>query len=238
MQRLGAVVPDTNRNPLRVEVLADVVRVNPVDGEGHKADSLDAVVGAQNVNTVQVGDHAVPLAVLVGGETTLLLFGGCVQRAHLGDGARAEASLTYGGFTSLVYMTGIAGGFVADRILGEIVPEARRLVAGAAIAVAAGSVVLLVLVWTVGLLVSVLGGWSLQQLRRLNAEAVQRHAAALAAGESGALCDRKAAIADVTHAIKSNYSYEGEDVTQTLQALVGPDLKTQVRIFNRLLSQP
>ena len=34
--------------------------------------------------------------------------------AHLGDGARAEASLTYGGFTSLVYMTGIAGGFVAD----------------------------------------------------------------------------------------------------------------------------
>ena len=38
--------------------------------------------------------------------------------AHLGDGARAEASLTYGGFTSLVYMPGIAGGFVADRILG------------------------------------------------------------------------------------------------------------------------
>jgi len=40
---------------------------------------------------------------------------------------------------------------------------------------------------TVGLLVSVLGGWSLQQLRRLNAEAVQRHAAALAAGESSAI---------------------------------------------------
>jgi POT family proton-dependent oligopeptide transporter len=38
--------------------------------------------------------------------------------AHLGDDARAQASLTYGGFTSLVYMTGIAGGFVADRILG------------------------------------------------------------------------------------------------------------------------
>jgi POT family proton-dependent oligopeptide transporter len=38
--------------------------------------------------------------------------------AHLGEGARAEASLTYGGFTSLVYMTGIAGGYVADRILG------------------------------------------------------------------------------------------------------------------------
>lgn len=40
---------------------------------------------------------------------------------------------------------------------------------------------------TVGLLVSVLGGWSLQQLRRLNAEAVQRHTAALAAGESAAI---------------------------------------------------
>ncbi|MBD8524926.1 peptide MFS transporter [Pseudomarimonas arenosa] len=38
--------------------------------------------------------------------------------AHLGENARAEASLTYGGFTSLVYMTGILGGYVADRILG------------------------------------------------------------------------------------------------------------------------
>ena len=38
--------------------------------------------------------------------------------AHLGPGADAQASVTYGGFTSLVYMTGIAGGIVADRILG------------------------------------------------------------------------------------------------------------------------
>lgn len=38
--------------------------------------------------------------------------------AHLGDGAKEAASLTYGGYTSMVYMTGIAGGFVADRILG------------------------------------------------------------------------------------------------------------------------
>lgn len=39
--------------------------------------------------------------------------------AHLG-GAEANdaASKTYGGFTALVYMTGILGGFVADRILG------------------------------------------------------------------------------------------------------------------------
>jgi proton-dependent oligopeptide transporter, POT family len=38
--------------------------------------------------------------------------------AHLGAGADAQASVTYGGFTSLVYMTGIAGGFIADRVLG------------------------------------------------------------------------------------------------------------------------
>jgi proton-dependent oligopeptide transporter, POT family len=38
--------------------------------------------------------------------------------AHLGDGAESAASLTYGGFTSMVYMTAILGGFVADRILG------------------------------------------------------------------------------------------------------------------------
>lgn len=33
-------------------------------------------------------------------------------------GDQATASKTYGGFTALVYMTGILGGFVADRILG------------------------------------------------------------------------------------------------------------------------
>jgi len=38
--------------------------------------------------------------------------------SHLGDGARAQASLTFGGYTAMVYMTGIAGGYVADRILG------------------------------------------------------------------------------------------------------------------------
>jgi len=59
----------------------------------------------------------------------------------------------------------------------------------AATAVAAGAPweLSLGLAGTVGLLVSVLGGWSLQRLRRLNAEAVQRHAAALAAGESVAI---------------------------------------------------
>jgi mannose/fructose/N-acetylgalactosamine-specific phosphotransferase system component IIC len=37
------------------------------------------------------------------------------------------------------------------------------------------------------LLVAVLGGWTLQLVRRINARAIQRRAAALAAGESGAI---------------------------------------------------
>ncbi len=59
----------------------------------------------------------------------------------------------------------------------------------AATVVAAGSPweLSLGLAGTVGLLVSVVGGWSLQQLRRWNADAVQRHSAALAAGESAAI---------------------------------------------------
>jgi mannose/fructose/N-acetylgalactosamine-specific phosphotransferase system component IIC len=38
-----------------------------------------------------------------------------------------------------------------------------------------------------GLLLAVLGGWSLMMVRRWNARAIQRHAAALAAGESRAI---------------------------------------------------
>jgi PTS system mannose-specific IIC component len=38
-----------------------------------------------------------------------------------------------------------------------------------------------------GLVLAVLGGWTLQLVRRLNARAIQHHAAALAAGESGAI---------------------------------------------------
>jgi POT family proton-dependent oligopeptide transporter len=38
---------------------------------------------------------------------------------HLPDGeSKAQASLTYGGYTSLVYATGILGGMIADRYLG------------------------------------------------------------------------------------------------------------------------
>jgi PTS system mannose-specific IIC component len=38
-----------------------------------------------------------------------------------------------------------------------------------------------------GLVLAALGGWTLQLVRRLNARAIQHHAAALAAGESGAI---------------------------------------------------
>ncbi|MEO7200645.1 MAG: peptide MFS transporter, partial [Dokdonella sp.] len=38
--------------------------------------------------------------------------------SHYGTGAEEQASLTYGGYTAMVYMTGIAGGYVADRVIG------------------------------------------------------------------------------------------------------------------------
>ena len=37
---------------------------------------------------------------------------------HLGDQANAEASLVYGGYTALVYATGIIGGYIAEHVLG------------------------------------------------------------------------------------------------------------------------
>jgi PTS system mannose-specific IIC component len=59
----------------------------------------------------------------------------------------------------------------------------------AAAAVAAGSPweLSLGLAGTVGLLIALLGGWSLQWLRQRNARAIQRRAAALAAGQSRAI---------------------------------------------------
>ena len=75
--------------------------------------------------------------------------------AHLGAGANAEASLVYGGYTALVYATGIAGGYVADRILGY-----QRSILLGAIIMAAGLFVLLIedLTWfLVGLALIVAG---------------------------------------------------------------------------------
>ena len=59
--------------------------------------------------------------------------------SHLGAGANAEASLVYGGYTALVYATGIAGGYVADKILGY-----QRSILLGAIIMAAGLFVLLI----------------------------------------------------------------------------------------------
>lgn len=58
---------------------------------------------------------------------------------HLGDQANSQASLVYGGYTALVYATGIAGGYVADRILGY-----NRSILLGAIVMAAGLFVLLI----------------------------------------------------------------------------------------------
>lgn len=58
---------------------------------------------------------------------------------HMGDQANAEASLVYGGYTALVYATGIAGGYVADRILGY-----QRSILLGAIVMAGGLFVLLI----------------------------------------------------------------------------------------------
>jgi POT family proton-dependent oligopeptide transporter len=56
-----------------------------------------------------------------------------------GDQANAEASLVYGGYTALVYATGIIGGYVADHVLGY-----QRSILLGAIIMAAGLFVLLV----------------------------------------------------------------------------------------------
>ena len=58
--------------------------------------------------------------------------------SHLGDQANAQASLVYGGYTALVYATGIIGGYMADHVLGY----QRSILLGALI-MAAGLFVLL-----------------------------------------------------------------------------------------------
>jgi POT family proton-dependent oligopeptide transporter len=75
--------------------------------------------------------------------------------AHLGDQAAAQASLTYGGYTAMVYMTGILGGYVADRILGY----QRSILLGGAL-MAAGMFMLMapdLTTFLVGLAVIVVG---------------------------------------------------------------------------------
>ena len=76
--------------------------------------------------------------------------------SHLPEGeANEQASLTYGGYTAMVYATGILGGFIADRYLGY----QRSILIGGAL-MAAGMFMLLIpdLQWfLVGLAVIVAG---------------------------------------------------------------------------------
>jgi POT family proton-dependent oligopeptide transporter len=58
---------------------------------------------------------------------------------HLGDQANSQASLVYGGYTALVYATGIVGGYIADRVLGY-----QRSILLGAIVMASGLFVLLI----------------------------------------------------------------------------------------------
>lgn len=74
---------------------------------------------------------------------------------HLGEQANSQASLVYGGYTALVYATGIIGGYIADRVLGY-----QRSILLGALVMAAGLCVLLVenLTWfLIGLALIVAG---------------------------------------------------------------------------------
>jgi len=74
---------------------------------------------------------------------------------HLGDQANSEASLVYGGYTALVYATGIIGGYIADKVLGY-----QRAILLGALVMAGGLCVLLIedLTWfLVGLAMVVAG---------------------------------------------------------------------------------
>jgi POT family proton-dependent oligopeptide transporter len=59
--------------------------------------------------------------------------------SNLGDKAQEEASISYGGFTALVYALGIFGGSVADRLLGY-----RRSIILGGLFMAAGEFMLMV----------------------------------------------------------------------------------------------
>ena len=74
---------------------------------------------------------------------------------HLGEQANSQASLVYGGYTALVYATGIIGGYIADRVLGY-----QRSILLGALVMASGLCVLLIedLTWfLIGLALIVAG---------------------------------------------------------------------------------
>jgi mannose/fructose/N-acetylgalactosamine-specific phosphotransferase system component IIC len=92
-----------------------------------------------------------------------------------------EAGLRVGVLLELFALDVLPIGAVRYPDYGPATVAAAALAAGAPWELGLGLSV------TLGLLLAVLGGWTLQLVRRSNARAIQQHAAALAAGESRAI---------------------------------------------------
>jgi mannose/fructose/N-acetylgalactosamine-specific phosphotransferase system component IIC len=106
------------------------------------------------------------------------LVAGTVAGWVVGD---LEAGLRVGVLLELFALDVLPIGAVRYPDYGPATVAAAALAAGAPWELGLGLSV------TLGLLLAVLGGWTLQLVRRSNARAIQQHAAALAAGESRAI---------------------------------------------------
>jgi mannose/fructose/N-acetylgalactosamine-specific phosphotransferase system component IIC len=106
------------------------------------------------------------------------LVAGTVAGWLMGD---VEAGLRVGVLLELFALDVLPIGAVRYPDYGPATVAAAALAAGAPWELGLGLSV------TLGLLLAVLGGWTLQLVRRSNARAIQQHAAALAAGESRAI---------------------------------------------------
>jgi mannose/fructose/N-acetylgalactosamine-specific phosphotransferase system component IIC len=106
------------------------------------------------------------------------LVAGTVAGWLVGD---LEAGLRVGVLLELFALDVLPIGAVRYPDYGPATVAAAALAAGAPWELGLGLSV------TLGLLLAVLGGWTLQLVRRSNARAIQRHSAALAAGESRAI---------------------------------------------------
>ena len=106
------------------------------------------------------------------------LVAGTVAGWLVGD---VEAGLRVGVLLELFALDVLPIGAVRYPDYGPATVAAAALAAGAPWELGLGLSV------TLGLLLAVLGGWTLQLVRRSNARAIQQHAAALAAGESRAI---------------------------------------------------
>ena len=118
---------------------------------------------------------------LVSGPQAMLsrpLVAGTVAGWLAGD---VEAGLRVGAVLELFALDVLPIGAVRYPDYGPATVVATALAAGAPWELGLGLSI------GVGLVLAVLGGWGLQLVRRWNARAIQRRAAALAAGESGAI---------------------------------------------------